>query len=54
MKNWKVNILTVKLFSVAANDLVFSGEDRLHVSVRAVPYSVSGWHNLTHLKGALL
>lgn len=25
MKNWKVNILTVKLFSVAAKDLVFSG-----------------------------
>lgn len=28
VKNWKVNILTVKLFSVAANDLVSSGKDR--------------------------
>ncbi len=54
MKNWKVNILTVKLFSVAANDLVFSGGNRLLVSVHAVHYLVNGWHNLTDLREALL
>lgn len=55
MKNWKVNILTVKLFSVAANDLGFSCGDRLHVSFHAVCYVqfiyvINGRHNPTHLR----
>lgn len=46
MKNWKVNILTVKLFSVAANDLVFSSEDNQF----STGQSINGWPNFTHLK----